>query len=207
MYSIDENVQSESGIKVIGVGIQENNFLDKVTFGPSSEKDSSSTKALAFSFRQEGGAIFRHLEFPIDNDREKLNAETYYKKLVKEGKTPDDPMPVYVANYVKRAYKDQASRIKHIMSKFIPEAECLITGVSTFDQFSAAVISVLGDKFKNTKVRLKLIYNSKDYATFPKYPNFIEIQGDTPTALKLSPRDRVTKQVPDSSSNPAENEY
>ena len=63
MYGIDESVQSGSGIKVINVGIQENCYLDKVTFGPSSEKNS--TGVLYFNFKQDGGATFRHMEWAI----------------------------------------------------------------------------------------------------------------------------------------------
>ena len=199
MYGIDQTIQSDSGFKTIGVGIQENCEMTKVTYGPSSEKKDGSPKALSFHFKQDGGATHRHFEFPIDNDRERQNAEKYYDKLVKEGKQPDQVKPLFVQTYIKRAYTDQASRIKHIMSKFIPETECLISGVNTFEAFSNAVVDALGNSYEGVKVRLKLVYNYKDYATFPKWADFIEVQTDAPTNLKLNPkRDRIEKQVPDS---------
>ena len=201
-YGIDKTIQSESGFKTIEVGIQENCELTKVTYGPSSEKKDGSAKGLAFHFKQEGGATFRHLEFPIDNDREKKNAEDYYEKLVKDGKAPDQIKPLFVQTYIKRVYNDQAARIKHIMSKFIPEDQCLISGVSTFEAFCNAVVAALGTSYRGKTLRLKLVYNYKDYATFPKYANFIELQTDAPTTLKLNPKkDRLEKQTPDAASN------
>jgi hypothetical protein len=207
MYGIDESIQSESGIKIINVGISENCFLDKVTFGPASEK-AGSASVLCFNFKQDGGAIFRHIEWPIDKDKETANGKKYYENLVKLGKTPEEPLPLFVNAYVKRVYTDQAARVKHIMSKFMSETECIIPPVATFEQFGNAVINILSNKFENKKLRLKLIYNSKDYAVFPKYPNFVEVQGDATSTLRLTPRDRVAKQVPDSGTgNPAESEY
>lgn len=198
MYGIDQTIQSGAGFKTIGVGIQENCEMTKVTYGPSSEKKDGSPKALSFHFKQEGGATFRHFEFPVDPDRETTNAEAYYEKLVKAGKRPDQIKPLFVQTYVKRVYTDQASRIKHIMSKFIPETECLISGVNTFEAFSNAVIKALGTSYEGVKVRLKLVYNHKDYATFPKWADFIEVQTDAPTNLRLNPKkDRLEKQTPD----------
>jgi hypothetical protein len=200
MYGIDKTIQSESGFKSIEVGIQENCELTKVSYGPSSEKKDGSAKGLSFHFKQEGGATFRFLEFPIDNDRETQNGEKYYEKLVKENKVPEMAKPLFVKQYVKRAYDAQASRIKHIMSKFISEEKCLVAG-ATFEAFSNAVIAALDNSYQGKKLRLKLVYNYKDYATFPKYANFIELQTDAPTTLKLVPsKDRIKKQTPDSAS-------
>lgn len=203
MYGIDKTIASESGIKSIEVGLQENCEMTKVVYGPSSEKDGA-PKALVFHFKQErkdGTATFRHFEFPIDNDREKLNGERYYDNLVKENKTPDMVKPLFVQEYIKRVYKDQAARIKHIMSKFISEEECLISGVNTFEAFSNAVVSALGTSYAGKIVRLKLVYNHKDYATFPRWANFIELQTDAPSTLKINPKkDRLKKQVPDAAS-------
>lgn len=206
-YGIDKTIQSESGFKNINVGIQENCEMTNVTYGPSSEKDGA-VKALCFSFKQEGGATFRHLEFAIDVERETNNGKEYYKKLVKEGKVPDLVEVLFVQKYVKRIFDEQASRIKHIMSKFIPESECLISGVNTFEQFSNAVIKALGQSYKGKTVRLKLVYNYKDYVTFPKYPNFIELQTDAASVLKIGKKDKLEKQVPDAaSSGMSDSEY
>ena len=79
MYGIDSSVQSESGFKSIEVGISENNLLEKVTFGPSSTEKKDSPEALQFHFKNTSGASFRHLEFPIDDEREKLNGDKYYE--------------------------------------------------------------------------------------------------------------------------------
>jgi hypothetical protein len=204
-YGIDQTIQSGAGFKSIGVGIQENCEMTKVVFGPSSERKEDSPKALSFHFKQDGGGTFRHFEFPIDNDREKKNAEAYYDRLVKAGKTPDQVKPLFVQTYIKRVYTDQASRIKHIMSKFIPEAQCLISGVSTFEAFSNAVVKTLGSSYEGVKLRLKLIYNSKDYSTFPRWADFVEVQTDAPTTLRINPKkERIEKQVPDSASGDTE---
>lgn len=200
MYGIDKTIQSESGFKTINVGLQENIEMTGLTYGPSSEKKDGAAKGLIFNFKQEGGATFRHLEFPIDNDRETKNAETYWNKLVADNKTPEIPKPLFITQYVKRIYDAQASRIKHIMSKFISEDKTLVSG-TTFEMFCNNVIAALGDSYKGKRLRLKLVYNYKDYATFPKYANFIELQTDAPTTLRLTPKkDRIEKQTPDSAS-------
>lgn len=211
MYSIDNSISSDSSIKAISVGIQENCYLTKVSYGPSSTKEGA-PKALIFEFKQklEDGSLasFRHLEFAVDQSRETLNAEKYYERLVKAGKTPEDPKPVFIQKYVKSVFTNLSSRVKHIMSKYIPEKDTLITGVTTFEQFSNAVVSKLGNSYVDVKVRLKLIFNSKDYPTFPKYPNFIELQTDAASALKINPKkDRITKQVPDQQEETVDSEY
>lgn len=210
MYGIDKTIQSESGFKAIEVGIQSDYELSNVSYGPSSEKKDGSAKGLAFQFKQEGGSTFRHIEFPIDNDKEKINAEKYYEQQMKAGKTIEMAKPLFVSEYIKRTYTNQASRIKHIMGKFIPEEKTLISGVTTFEQFSNAVVAALPkDQYVGKKLRLKLVYNHKDYATFPKYANFIELQTDAPTKLMINPKkDRITKQVPDpASTGVADSEY
>jgi hypothetical protein len=208
MYGIDNSVASDNGIKSIGVGLQGDITMTKVAYEPASSKEGA-MKALVFAFRQSpDNGTFRHLEFAIDDEREKTNASNRYDLLVKQGKTPDAPKPLFIQQYVQRAYKDQAARIKHIMSKFLPEAQTLITGVSTFEQFSNAVVRALGNSYADKKLRLKLVYNSKDYVIFPRWANFIELQTDAPTTLFISKKDRVTKQTPDSASTGvADSEY
>lgn len=194
MYTIDDSIQSDSGLKIIQVGIQENLKSTGIVYGPVKE---NGKPCLAFNFSKDD-ALFRHLEFPIDETRERESAERYYDILIKKGNTPNVAKPLFIDQYIKKVFKEQAARIKHILTKFIDEKNVVIPPVNTFEQYSRAIINLVGDAYKVPVLRAKIVYNNKDYPSFPRYPDFLEVQTSEPTRLQINPKyDRITRRTPD----------
>lgn len=73
----------------------------------------------------------------------------------------------------------QQKRTKHVMTKFMDEAQARITNVATFEQFAKQFkhkLETEGDTSK--EFRLLLQYNNKGYASLPPFVPFIEVVED-----------------------------
>ena len=100
---------------------------------------------LDFEFKQSNGATVKHAEFPANPD---------YGDVEKQA-------------------TDVSRRVKHIATKFMPEAEFVIDNVTTFAEYANKVINLFGQKYMGRKFRMLFIYKGK-YVSLPKFPNFIE---------------------------------
>ena len=100
---------------------------------------------LDFEFKQSNGASVKHAEFPANPD---------YGDVEKQA-------------------IDVSRRVKHIATKFMPEADFVIDNVTTFAEYGNKVIALFGKKYAGRKFRMLFIYKGK-YVSLPKYPNFIE---------------------------------
>jgi len=79
----------------------------------------------------------------------------------------------------------QLKRLKHILSKFVPEGTAL-PQAATFPELWTAIEGLMKTHQCNTKpVRLKLIYNDKGYLEVPKYVPFMESMTVAATGSKL----------------------
>lgn len=127
----------------------------------------------------------------------------------KNGKTvshtewqPKDDNPENLEN--KR--KNQIKRVKHIVTKFIPE-EKYVFDVDDFKGFCDNTIKILGDSYKGKKVRIKVIYSWSNFTSLPRYVPFIETM-DIPveeSKLEVLSIDKMKKDQADrevSESNP-----
>lgn len=64
--------------------------------------------------------------------------------------------------------ENQLQRIKHIITTYIPEENFDIKA-SSFEDMAEKVKEILGNSYKDVKVRLKVVYDSKGYTTLPSY--------------------------------------
>lgn len=143
-------------------GIHSNVTLESITF-ESPRKDGEGDKVLMFNFKGQNGETFRHLEWPVDESK------------------AQDPQ---------KAYENQGKRIKHILSKFIAEDAIIIEGVSSYAEFSAKVIELLGTANVGKTVAIKLTYNAKGNVEFTKYLGFI---GNNAADLQIGKNELVTR--------------
>ena len=154
MYGFNQETKSESPVsKQFTSGIHSNVELEGVSF-ESPRKDGTGDPSLIFTFRGENGEIFRHIEWAV-------------------GDQAADPA---------KAVENLSKRVKHILTKFIPEDQAVLTG-NNYAEFSKGVIALLGDKHKGVKVAIKLLYNQKNNLVFTKYLGFI---GKDKTDLRIS---------------------
>ena len=79
----------------------------------------------------------------------------------------------------------QLKRLKHILSKFVPEGTAL-PSAATFPELWTAIELLMKANQCNTKpIRLKLCYNNKGYLAVPAYVPFMESMTVAATATKL----------------------
>jgi len=183
MYDLTINIDSEStGLTYILPGIHENVRLGKangeypIRYGTSK----SGTEFLEFSFLNDEGQSFIHTEFiPTINTNDEKAQEKLEKKTI-----------------------NQIKRVRHIATKIVNE-DLLKFKVETFKGFCEKIISIIGDNYKDKLFRVKIIYNDKNYTTFPNYVPFIENMKDTPkekSRLAMSNDDKIVKTKPDAPS-------
>ena len=137
----------------------------------SMETASNGNKFLKFSFVSADGGNLSHLEWPIDSA-----VEGWEKKLT-----------------------SQMKRVKHIMTKFLPEDKCMITA-NDFDGFCNQVIALLGNSYVGKKLRVKTVYSYNNYISIPKYVPFLEDMNVEKTKLNISSFDKMEK---DEADNPS----
>jgi hypothetical protein len=181
MYGFDETTNSEgSGF----TGIQHNFELAGVRYGKVSTKEESTAVGLIFDFKRGENFNFPIVVYPVNE-----SMVVQYKRKIKDKNTQVEREETN-QEAIQRAYNEQGAFVKHIISKFVPEDKAKIAKVPNFEAFAKAVISLLGDSFKETKVRLKILYNKKGYLTVPQYPPFIERMDVNPTQLKITDYDK-----------------
>lgn len=89
---------------------------------------------------------------------------------------------------------NQMKRVRHIVVKYIPE-ENFIFEAQNFKEFATKTIELLGDAYKGKKVRLKVTYNTNNWADLPNYLPFIELM-DVPkekSKLEIISIDKMQK--------------
>ena len=183
-YGFDESTNQSSGANIMAPGINENVKLVNVVYEPS-KSDGSGDLVLRFNFETLTGAKFSHVEWAIDEDRERNNARQW-------GKDPEE--------HLKSRYVAQSERIFHILTVFVPR-EVLIKSVGktdSFASFSNALIAALATNHVDKLVRIKVILNKKDYLTFPMRAIKPFIQSmEQPNNLVVDPKwERIERMTP-----------
>lgn len=144
MYGFNQETKAESlSGKQFDAGIHHSVELESVEF-KSPRNDGEGNPVLMFNFVGPNNEKFRHIEWEV-------------------GERADDP---------EKSASALAKRVKHILTKFIPEEQCVLQG-NTYAEFSNGVITLLGDHNKGKKVAIKLLYNNKGNLAFTKYVGFI----------------------------------
>lgn len=183
-YGFDESTSQSSGANIMAPGINENVKLVNVVYEPA-KSDGTGDLVLRFNFEDAGGAKFSHVEWAIDEERERSNARQWGKD---------------VEEHLKSRYVAQSERIFHILTTFVPR-EVLIKSVGKTDSFAAfsqALISALGNNHIDKLIRIKVILNKKDYLTFPMraIKPFIQPMNE-PNKLAIDPKwERVERMTP-----------
>jgi hypothetical protein len=135
------------------------------------DKTDKGNEFLAFTFLTEDGQTLSHTEWkPVDDDPEKFEQKQ----------------------------RNQAKRVKHIAKRFIDEEQFVFVA-NDFKEFATKTISLIGDKFKGVKLRIKVVYSWNNYTTLPNYLPFIENM-TVPKAdslLKITSIDKLTRDAAD----------
>lgn len=173
MYGFDETT---GGSNYLPAGTNENVSIDSIEFSPLKEGNPS---VLQFNFSK-GGATFRHVEFPIDEEREREYAQ----------RNPDTGS---AEEQIRKAQQAQGERIKHILSAFMSGKKLELTA-STYDEFCTKLINFIDKQYVGKLFKIKLVLNNKDYTKFPTraIKPFIVPQDSTVVFTYDKTYDRIT---------------
>ena len=166
MFEINSNleVRETSSTPTIPVGINDNVTLVSVT----KEHDKNSNAYLQFLFKNADGAELKHNEFSINPDY----------VTPKPGETTDQA--------INRKVNSMLIRIKHICTKFIA-TESFTVKAGTFDELCDVISTKMQTADLTKKVRLKVVYNYRDYASLPNFCPFVEEMTVPVSGLKINP--------------------
>jgi hypothetical protein len=184
MYDLTLNIDTEqNGLSYVPTGINENLRLGKAdgSYPIVYERSKNGSEFIAFHFLNDEGQTFIHTEWIPKSD----DPEVLAKKEA-----------------------NLAKRIRHICKKYVDE-NLLKRKVESFEQLAKLVISAVGDNYKGKLCRGKVIYNNKNFTTFPNYIPFLETM-DIPkekSKLKMSGDDKVVKSKADTLINTSVNSF
>ena len=104
--------------------------------------------------------------------------------------------------------QNQTKRVKHIMTKYLPEEATKIEyDTNEWIKYASTVKAKLDPVIKGVKVRAKAIYDNSNYVTLPNYIPFLERMDVEKTGLAIQTIDKLVKDAPDTEvavSNPFE---
>lgn len=178
LYKVTEDLQKKNvSNRYMDTGINENVELVNVEY-----KKTEKTEFIAFYFENEDKAKLSHTEWKV-------------KQSVPLTQMDPESAALYV-----RLVQEQIRRINTIVTTFIPQEDFLKVGGETFEEFCKATLNALGDSYKGVKVRIKVVYDKRNFTSLPKYTNYTWIERMTvpkeESEIKIFGSDRLTKFIP-----------
>jgi hypothetical protein len=178
LYNVTEDLQKKNvSNRYMDVGINESVELTSVEY-----KQTDKTEFIAFYFENEDKAKLSHTEWKV-------------RQSVPLAQMDPEAAALYL-----RLVNDQIRRINAIVTTFISEESFRKVKGDTFEEFSKATITALGDSYKGIKVRIKVVYDKRNFTSLPKYTNYTWIERMTvpkeESEIKIFSSDRLTKVMP-----------
>jgi hypothetical protein len=178
LYNVTEDLQKKNvSNRYMDVGINENVELTSVEYKPTEK-----TEFIAFYFDNEDKAKLSHTEWKI-------------RQSVPLAQMEPDAAALHL-----RLVNEQIRRINAIVTTFISEEAFRKVKGDTFEEFCKATIAALGDSYKGVKVRIKVVYDKRNFTSLPKYTNYTWIERMTvpkeESEIKIFTSDRLTKLIP-----------
>jgi hypothetical protein len=167
----------------IGVGIHENISL----IGVRNDVSPNGSKFLEFTFENTDGQTLKHTEYePI---KATVKPDVIDPDQVKE---LEEKYETWFQNKI----KSQMARVYAIASIFVPE-DMLLFEVKNFEEFSKRIVFLLSNSKNGKKVRIKVVYSDKGYASLPTYTKMpwiepMDISSDK-SAIGILSIDKMTR--------------
>lgn len=166
-YIINKNVKSEG---------RQRNFIDVGIH------DNVELKSVEFKISPNNNPF---LVFTFEKDG-KILTHTEYEPKDKDG------------NILESKQNNQMIRLKHIATKYIKEDDFVIEVMNDdFKEFCNQYIKLLGNKYVDIKVRIKVVYSDNGFTSLPRYVPFIERMDVNKSNLEILSIDKMTKDSPD----------
>lgn len=150
LYSVTPDLQKKDiSSRYLLPGIHENVELVSINY----KKTEKGSELIEFNFENAAKEMFTHTEWKVMSNRD-VNA---FSEKEKE---------LYL-----RLVKAQVKKLNTIATTFIPEQKFAQVGGNTFEEFCKSAIAAIGDSYKGVKIRLKVVYDKRNFVSLPSYSN------------------------------------
>jgi hypothetical protein len=162
----------------MGVGIHDNSELTSIEY----KKTDKGSEFIAFYFENELKEKLSHTEWKV------MPAKDINTMTEKEAK-------IYFS-----LVTSQIRRFNAIATTYISEEDFRKVKGNTFEEFCNNIIAALGDSYKGVKVRIKVVYDKRNFTALPSYTNYDWIELMTvpkeESKIKILAKDKMTKSAP-----------
>lgn len=179
LYSVTPDLQKKDiSNRYMGVGIHENSEIVSVEY----KKTDKGNEFFAFYFENELKEKLSHTEWKVTlkknlNDMTEKESKIYFSLVT-----------------------GQIKRINEIVTTFISEEKFRTVKGNSFEEFALNTIKALGDSYKGVKVRIKVIYDKRNFTALPSYTNYDWIELMTvpkeQSKIKILAKDKMAKSAP-----------
>jgi len=180
LYSVTAELQkNDTGRKYMEPGIHPDTDLVSVEY----KKTDKGSELIAFNFVNALGEQFAHTEWRVMPHK---NVDTMSEK----------ESDLYI-----RLVTSQIRRINKIITTFISEERMRdeVEGL-TFEEFCLSVVKALGTSNEGVKIRIKVIYDKRNFTALPAYTNYewIELMSipASESKIKILNKDKMEKDIP-----------
>lgn len=179
LYSVTAEIQKQdTGRKYMEPGIHDNTDLVNVEY----KKTDKGSELIAFNFLNAHNEQFAHTEWKV----------MPHKDIATMSEKESD---LYV-----RLVTAQIRRINKIITTFISEEKMREVKGTTFEEFCLNTIKALGEANKGIKIRIKVVYDKRNFTALPSYTNYEWIELMTvpksESKIKILGKDKMEKDVP-----------
>lgn len=177
-FKVTEDIQKPNvSNRYMGPGIHENVEMTRVEYAKTEKSE-----YLAFYFVNDKNEQLSHTEWKI-----KMNK-------------PLEEMEEGLVKFYTNITNEQVARIDRIVTTFIPKETFQGVEADTFEEFANKTITALGDSYKGKRVRIKVVYDKRNYTSLPPYTNYKWIESmDIPTEkseIEILGKDKMVKDIP-----------
>ena len=177
-YGFNDQTNATGGGNYIDIAGFYNAKVSAVSY-ENAKNDGSGKTVLTIKFETEDGATFRHIEWDINEEQSRSNANKFFETAQRSGDPKKDrtgkllTMPQFQQEFVDKEYEDQGARIKHIAMAY-GGGQGTLTATSYAD-YAQKVVTMFKSLDTSEYKPLMIVYNSKDYASLPKYAPFFGV--------------------------------
>lgn len=179
LYSVTADLQKKDvSNRYMGVGIHENSEMTSVEY----KKTDKGSEFIAFYFENELKEKLSHTEWRVQPTKD---INTMSEKEAK----------IYLS-----LVTGQIRRINAIATTYISEESFRKVKGNTFEEFCNNVIATLGTAYLGVKVRIKVVYDKRNFTALPSYTNYDWIEPMTvskeDSKIKILGKDKMVKSAP-----------
>lgn len=179
LYSVTAELQKKDvSNRYMGVGIHENCEMTSIEY----KKTDKGSEFIAFYFENELKEKLSHTEWRVQPTKD-INTMS------------DKEAKIYFS-----LVNGQIRRINAIATTFISEDEFRKVKGNTFEEFCVNTIATIGNSYKGVKVRIKVVYDKRNFTALPSYTNYDWIEPMTiskeDSKIKVLAKDKMAKSTP-----------